>query len=168
MSPVKNFTFRPRGREHIELFRAGRIRGEIELIYWWPSDVKRHRDAPLVREREQFLLHFLKQGSSQIMVQNMAAMLLRAIEALNIKILQPLGSEEVVRATEKTWGKGILSDSKRPGHNPALMFRFCLKNFLRFHSELKSRETARQPFAQELDRFSAKLWKYRIPSIPAF
>jgi hypothetical protein len=119
MSPVKTFTFRPRGREHIELFRAGRIRGEIELIYWRPSHVKRHRDAPLVREREQFLLHFLKQGSSQIMVQNMAAMLLRAIEALNIKTLQPLGSEEVVRATEKIWGKGILSDSKRPGHNPA-------------------------------------------------
>jgi hypothetical protein len=88
------------------------------------------------------------------MVQNMGAMLLRAIEALNIKTLPPLGSEEVVRATEKIWGKGVLSDSKRPGYNPALMFRFCLKKFLRFHSKFKARETARQPFAQELDRFS--------------
>jgi len=37
----KYFTFRPRGNEHIELFRAGRLTGKIELIYILRASVRR-------------------------------------------------------------------------------------------------------------------------------
>ena len=153
MSPLKRFTFRPRGGEHIELFRAGRIKGTIELIYWRPFELRRQREAPLLREREEFLLHLLKRGSGRIPVQNVGGMLLHAIEALNIKILRPLGPEDVVRAAQKIWGTGAV-DSKQPGFYSARAFRFCFKKFLRFHSKFKTGRPVHQPFAQELTRFS--------------
>jgi integrase/recombinase XerD len=154
MSRVKRFTFHPQGAEHIELFRAGRIKGTIHLIYWRPFDLQRHRQAPLLREREEFLLDLLKQGSGRIPVQNVGTMLLRAIEATNIKTLLPLGDGDISRIAQKIWGNRVLSDSKKPGHNSAHMLRFCLRKFLRFHSKFKVQKSPHQPFVQELDRFS--------------
>jgi integrase/recombinase XerD len=154
MSPIKSFTFHPRGPEHIELFRAGRIKGTINLIYWRPGDLKRHREAPLLKEREEFLLHLLKQGTGRISVQNQGARLLRAIEALNIKTLRPLGARDVSRAAQRIWGNGAISDSKKPGYYSADMFKFCFNKFLRFHSKFKAQKPTHQPFVQELDSFS--------------
>jgi hypothetical protein len=129
MSRVKRFTFHPQGAEHIELFRAGRIKGTIHLIYWRPFDLQRHRQAPLLREREEFLLDLLKQGSGRIPVQNVGTMLLRAIEATNIKTLLPLGDGDISRIAQKIWGNRVLSDSKKPGHNSAHMLRFVCASF---------------------------------------
>ncbi len=154
MSPFKRFTFRPLGGEHIELFRAGRIKGKIELIYWRPFELKRHREAPLLEEREEFLLHLLKRGSGRIPVQNVAVMLLHAIEALNIKTLRPLGVEGVVCAAEKIWGKSAVKDSKQPGFHSARTFRFCFTKFLRFHGKFKVAKPPSQPFAYEIASFS--------------
>ena len=77
LMPRKYFTFRPRGNEHIELFRAGHLTGKIELIYWRPFDLQKHRNAPLFKEREEFLLHMLKRGSTRTFVQSSAGYLLR-------------------------------------------------------------------------------------------
>ena len=103
----KYFTFRPRGREHIELFRAGRLTGKIELIYWRPIDLQRHRNAPLFKEREEFLLHLLKRGSTRTCVQGSAGYLLRAIDTLDWKKLRKLGMKEIDDATRKIWGQRV-------------------------------------------------------------
>ena len=154
MSRSKGFTFRPLGTEHIELFRAGKIKGRIDLIYWRPDASKRHREAPLLKEREEFLLHLLKRGSGRISVQAVGGMLLRAIETLNLKTLRPLGPKEIACAAQKIWGKGAVNNSKQPGFHSARSFRFCFNNFLRFHAKFKTGRPAYQPFAQHLDSFS--------------
>jgi integrase/recombinase XerD len=154
MSQVKRFTFHPQGAEHIELFRSGRIKGTIDLIYWRPFDLQRHREAPLLKEREEFLLTLLKQGSGRIPVRNVGTMLHRAIEALNIKTLGLLGDGDISRAAQRIWGNGVMSDSKRRGYHSARTFRSCFSKFLRFHSKFKAQKPTRQPFVQELDSFS--------------
>jgi hypothetical protein len=119
MSRAKGFTFRPRGGEHIELFRAGRVAGSMDLIYWHPLALTRHRDAPLFKEREEFLLHLLRRGSNRITVQYVGAMLLRAIDALGLKLLRPLSLKDVDYATQQIWGQSVKRGSSVPGFHSA-------------------------------------------------
>ena len=111
MSRAKRFTFRPRGRERIELFRAGRVAGSMDLIYWHPLALTRHRDAPLFKEREEFLLHLLRRGSNRDRVQCVGGMLLRAINALGLKVLRPLSPEDVDNAVQEIWGPSTASST---------------------------------------------------------
>jgi integrase/recombinase XerD len=154
MSRSKPFTFRPRGKEQIELFRAGRVAGSMDLIYWHPLALKRHRDGLLFKEREGFLLHLLRRGSNRNRVQCVGAMLLRAIDALGLKELRPLSPEEVDKAVQQIWGQKAESDSNFPGFHAAYALRNHFTMFLRFHGKLKTRKLPRQPFAEELDSFS--------------
>jgi len=154
LMPRKYFTFRPRGNEHIELFRAGHLTGKIELIYWRPFDLQKHRNAPLFKEREEFLLHLLRRGSTRTCVQGSAGYLLRAIDALDWKKLRKLGMKEIDDATRKIWGQRVTQFSRFPGWGAAYAFRNCLKMFLLFHGKLKTRRLPRQPFVDELNSFS--------------
>ena len=154
MSRPKPFTFRPRGREQIELFRAGRVAGSMDLIYWHPLALKRHSDAPLSREREEFLLHLLRRGSNRERVQCVGGMLLRAIGALGLKTLRSLSPKDVDYAIQKIWGEKMEGGLNFPGFHAAYALRNHFTMFLRFHGKLKTRKLPRQPFAEELDRFS--------------
>src|SRR6266576_5177398 len=139
MSPSKGFTFRPRGREQIELFRAGRVAGSTDLIYWRPEALKRHRDAPLLKEREEFLLQLLRRGSDRDRVQCVGGMLLRAIDALGLKTLRPLTPTDVEYAVQRIWGPKAERAARFPGFHAAYALRNHFTTFLRFHGELKNR-----------------------------
>ena len=154
MSPFKGFTFRPRGREQIELFRAGRIAGSMDLIYWRPSALKRYCDAPLFKEREEFLLHLLRRGSTRDRVQGVGGMLVRAIDALGLTTLRPLSPKDVDCAVQRIWAQKAERGATFPGSYAAYLLRSHFTMFLRFHGKLKTRKLPRQPFAEELDSFS--------------
>ena len=154
MSPNAGFTFRPRGKEQIELFRVGRIAGSMDLIYWRPLALKRHSDAPLFKEREEFLLHVLRRGSDRDMVQCVGGMLLRAIDALGLKTLRPLSPKDVDYAVQRIWGQKWERGARFPGFYAAHALRSYFTMFLRFHGKLKTRKLPRQPSAEELDSFS--------------
>src|ERR1051325_4684807 len=106
MSPFKGFTFRPRGREQIELFRAGRIAGSMDLIYWRPSALKRYCDAPLFKEREEFLLHLLRRGSTRDRIEGVGGLCLRAIAAPGPTTRRPLSPKGVACALNVFSTKG--------------------------------------------------------------
>ena len=110
MAGPKGFTFRPRGRESIELFRAGRLKPSIDLVYWHPLALKRHRDAPLLKEREEFLLHLLRQGTSRTAVQRAASVLHRAINSLRLRRIRNLGIADIRDACVKIWGTDDFSE----------------------------------------------------------
>jgi integrase/recombinase XerD len=155
MSRRKLFTFRPRGREKIELFRAGLAAGGMDLLYWHPLALKRHCDAPLFKEREEFLLHLLRRGSNRDRVQCVGGMLLRAIDALGLKTLRPLNLKDVDYVVQQIWGQKADRGARFPGLHAAYALKNSFTMFLRFHGKLKTRTPPRQPFAKELDSFSA-------------
>jgi len=125
-----------------------------QQVNWRPFDLQRHRDAPLFKEREEFLLHMLKRGSTRTFVQSSAGYLLRAIDALDLKKLRKLGMKEIDDATRKIWGQRVTRFSRFPGSGAAYAFRNCVKMFLLFHGKLKTRKPPRQPFVDELNSFS--------------
>jgi len=64
----------------------------IESILKKPSAVSRHKQAPLLKEREQFLTHCQQQGTSRKALRNMAAEL-GVIRLLGMEELREVGTE---------------------------------------------------------------------------
>jgi hypothetical protein len=64
----------------------------IESILEKPSAVSRHKQAPLLKEREQFLTHCQQQGTSRKALRNMAAEL-GVIRLLGMEELREVGTE---------------------------------------------------------------------------
>ncbi len=126
----------------------------MDLIYWRPLALKRHCDAPLFKEREEFLLHLLRRGSDRDRVQCVGGMLLRAIDALGLKTLRPLNPKDVDYAVQHIWGQKAEPGASFPGFHAAYALRNHFTMFLRFHGKLKTRKPPRQPFAEELASFS--------------
>jgi integrase/recombinase XerD len=60
----------------------------IESILKKESAVSRHKQAPLLEEREQFLGHWQVQGTSRKALRNMAAELIPVIRLLNLEKLR--------------------------------------------------------------------------------
>jgi len=70
-----------------------RVQGQmIESILKKPSAVSRHKQAPLLKEREQFLTHCQQQGTSRKALRNMAAEL-GVIRLLGMEELREVGTE---------------------------------------------------------------------------
>ncbi len=57
----------------------------LEVIFRTRSALKRHRDVPLVKEREEFLMHLLDQGSSRPAVRTIAILLLHVVRVMEIE-----------------------------------------------------------------------------------
>jgi integrase/recombinase XerD len=56
----------------------------IESILKEQPALARHRAAPLLREREQFLSHLLRQGTSHLRVRSIAAYLIHVVLLLEL------------------------------------------------------------------------------------
>jgi integrase/recombinase XerD len=135
--PVTPLAFqKPRIRERVSF--SGPLRGdkmkatvpEKEFIR------SRLREAPLRREREQYLLHLLKQGTSKLHVRVVASRLLHINRLLGLNTLCNVHTAELEVAT-RGWVSYIQSHQTRlVGASTAYTFRNTAENWLRFHNLL--------------------------------
>lgn len=100
--------------------------GTMELLYGRRDALERHHCAPLLREREQFLLHLLRQGTSRIAVQNVALYLLLAVRFLKLKTLRDIDRQEIEGAILEIWGHRLSDCSRFPGYYSAYRFRYAI------------------------------------------
>jgi hypothetical protein len=70
----------------------------IESILEKPSAVSRHKQAPLLKEREQFVTYCQQQGTSHKALRNMAAELIAVIRLLRMEKLRKVRLEEIKQA----------------------------------------------------------------------
>jgi integrase/recombinase XerD len=70
----------------------------IESILEKPSAVSRHKQAPLLKEREQFLTYCQQPGTSHKALRNMAAELIAVIRLLRMQKLRKVRLEEINQA----------------------------------------------------------------------
>jgi integrase/recombinase XerD len=125
----------------------------IENIYQKNWVVSRHKEAPLLKEREQFLVHCQQQGTSYKALQNMASELLAVIRLLQMEELRELGLGEIKHAA-KAWAEQQRSNPRARSYaNSAGYFMFVAKKWLRFQGKLKIPSRPRARFADELDDF---------------
>jgi len=72
----------------------------LENIFQLKWVVSRHRQAPLLKDREQFLAHCQQQGTSHKALHNMAPELIAVIRLLRLKELREVSLEEIKQAAE--------------------------------------------------------------------
>jgi integrase/recombinase XerD len=125
----------------------------IESIFQLKWVVSRHKQAPLLNEREQFLAHCQQQGTSHKALHNLAPELIAVIRLLRLKQLREVSLEEIKEAA-KVWAEEQRSNPRaRSNAKSTSYFIFIAKKWLRFHGKLKIPSPPRARFADELDDF---------------
>jgi integrase/recombinase XerD len=125
----------------------------IESIFQLKWVVARHKQAPLLKEREQFLAHCQEQGTSHKALHNMAPELIAVIRLLRLKELREVSLEEIKQAAN-AWAKEQRSNPRARSYaKSANYFIFVAKKWLRFHGKLRMPALPRVRFADELDDF---------------
>jgi integrase/recombinase XerD len=72
----------------------------IESIFQLKWVVSRHQQAPLLKEREQFLAHCKQQGTSPKALHNMAPELIAVVRFLRMEELREVSLEKIKLAAE--------------------------------------------------------------------
>jgi hypothetical protein len=69
-----------------------------------PFFLNRHRQAPLLKERESFLNHLQQQGTSRKALRNLSAELLQVVRLLKLTEMRDVTLEEIRRAA-RCWAR---------------------------------------------------------------
>jgi len=125
----------------------------IEGILEEPLALARHRTAPLLREREQFLSHLLRQGTSHRRVRSIAAYLIHVVRFMELTSLRSVQVEEIEKAAECWANYRGPHRKRRAGRTAAFCFRNVAKNWLRFHGRLMVPPTPVHPFSELISDF---------------
>ncbi len=126
----------------------------IEGIFEEPVALTRHRIAPLLLEREQFLSHLLRQGTSHLRVRSIAAYLIHIVRIMELTSLRGVESEEIKKAAE-SWAKYQGPHRRRPSGKASV---YCFTNvatkWFRFHGRLIVARTKPDPFSELISDFT--------------
>lgn len=125
----------------------------LSEIYTRKDALRRHLDAPMLKEREEFLSHLSRLGTDRIPMQSMAGWLLRIIKILRLKRLRNVDINEIMSAAR------ILAhqeSSKRTTRDRPIahLFTYAATKWLRFHGKLKLPSPTRQAFSRRLEEFN--------------
>jgi len=119
-----------------------------------PYYIARQERAPLLRQREAFLEHLLKQGTSIAAARMAAWQLLNVIELLDLTRLRTVGIDEI-QAAGKRWARRQRANPLAHSYNcSASYFVYVAKKWLRFAGVLKVPAVIRMRYADELDDFA--------------
>ena len=111
----------------------------FDEISSWPSLHARHKTAPLLPERKQYLASMLKRGVRRKVVRSTAAYLIHIVRLLGMTSLRKVELDEI-EAAAREWAayQGPLRKKlKRPG--APFMFVRVAQSWLCFHGQLATR-----------------------------
>ena len=109
----------------------------LETLLEHPSALQRHREAPLLKEREEFLRRLQQQGTSRAALRNLSGELIHVVRLLRLRELRDVSSEEIHRAA-KRFARQQLSNPKAYSYvRAASYFAYVAKKWLRFLGRLK-------------------------------
>ena len=126
----------------------------LETLLVRPFFLNRHREAPLLREREVFLGHLQQQGTSRIALRNLSGELIHVVRFLRLEKLRDISQEEIHRAALR-WARQQRSNPKAHSYgNTASFFIYVAKKWLRFHGRVKLPSAPRTRFSDQLGDFA--------------
>ena len=119
-----------------------------------PFFLDRYQQAPLLKERESFLRHLQKQGTSRKALRNLSGELLNVVRLLQLTEMRDVSLEEIGRAAG-CWARHQRTNPKAHSYgNSARFFAYAAKKWLRFHGRLKFPSAAPMRFADQLSDFA--------------
>lgn len=125
----------------------------LEGLMKRPFSLNRHRQAPLLKEREAFLSHLQQQGTSRKALRNLAGTLLNVIRVLKLNEMRDVSLEEIRQAARRWVREQHSNPRARSYANTALFFTRAARNWMRFHGHLTLVPKAPMRFASELNDF---------------
>jgi integrase/recombinase XerD len=125
----------------------------IEILYQRQYERLRQREAPLLKEREQYLNHLRNSGVSSTRVRVIASQLLHINRLIGMENLRQVDRVELDQAVER-WLAYIEKHPKRQiSGTTSYTFMNTMANWLRFHGLLPSQSLPIDPFAPLLTEF---------------
>ena len=125
-----------RSIHHSQLERVEGAHSILSEICPRKDALLRHLNAPLLKEREEFLSHLSRLGTDRIPMQNMAGWLIRIIRTLNLNRLRSVDINEI-KSAAKQLAQQVGSKETSRGRPIAELFTYAATKWLRFHRKLK-------------------------------
>lgn len=131
----------------------------LELISRYAAIQERHREAPLLAERDRFLTHLESLGASHRELSMKASYLLHIVRILKLDSLHPVTREEIHSAAD-TWATDERSAriAKHQQGSPVL-FRKIATQWFHFLGQFPERP--RPAFDDLLNEFCSDMMKFR-------
>jgi integrase/recombinase XerD len=126
----------------------------LDTLLERPFFLNRHREAPLLKERETFLHHLQQQGTSRAALQDLSNELLQVVRLLKLDEMRDVTLEAIQRAAQ-CWACQQRSNPRAHSYgNSASFFIYAAKKWFRFHDRLKLPSAPRRRFADQLSDFA--------------
>jgi|SRR5450432_1632386 len=93
----------------------------LETLLEHPFFLKRHRECPILKERETFLHHLQLQGTSRAALQDLSNELLHVVRLLNLGEMRDVAVEEIQRAAQR-WARQQRSNPKANSYGNTASF----------------------------------------------
>jgi hypothetical protein len=119
-----------------------------------PFYIARQEQAPLLREREVFLEHLLRQGTSLAAARSVSWQLVNVIRLLRLTLLRDVWIDEIETAAQR-WARQQRANPLAHSYKTsAVYFIYVAKKWLRVAGVLKQPAIPRMRFANEFDGFA--------------
>lgn len=135
----------------------------IESVSHYPSVHLRHRSAPLLRERDQYLTHLLQTGLNTTRVRCTATFLVHIVRILELNSLRPVELDEIDEASAR-WTKYRSLERRGTGRAAVatrLNFARIARAWLSFHNCLVVPAAPVGSFDTQLAEFQYSLKVHR-------
>jgi integrase/recombinase XerD len=126
----------------------------LETLFEVESTLSRHRDAPLLAEREAFLKHRQEEGTSRAALRHLSSALLNIIMGLHLKSLREIDMKEIEEAARRWARTQRFNPRVRTYIHCVNYFTFTAKRWLIFLGKLKVPIVPRPRFADQVDDFA--------------
>jgi integrase/recombinase XerD len=111
----------------------------IDSIFVYGSSKARQRSGALLRERELYLAHMLREGVSKERVRTIASMLVHITRLLNLTTLRPIEMSELEEGGQR-WLSDDSHKMNRMHGSSTESFLYTARNWFRFHQVLVVRK----------------------------
>jgi hypothetical protein len=109
----------------------------LTTILQRPFSIARHRELPLLKEREAFLKHLRDQGTSHAALRSICWQMLNVMDQLHLKRMRAVSIEEIKEAAEHWKTQQRSNPRARSYERTAVYFTYVAKKWLRFVGKLK-------------------------------
>ena len=126
----------------------------LETLFEVERTLSRHRDAPLLADREAFLKYRQEQGTSRSALRHLSSALLNITIGLHLESLRVIDMEEIQEAARR-WARKQRGNPRVRGYIHCVnYFVFTAKRWLLFLGKLRVPIVPRARFADQVDDFA--------------
>lgn len=126
----------------------------IDSVFLVRSILEKHRNAPLVEERERYLTYLFEIGTCRDRLRDIATLLLHVVRLLNLESMRPVGMNEILRGCDHWLADPNARRHRKSGVGSPRAFRIVATNWLRFQGALIAAPKPQPLFGGHLAEFT--------------